>query len=92
MPTDDPAVFRDRLINVNPKRTAEVAMTILDRLQNSPDKAARIAGAALVFRALVRKYGVSPQLVMEVVNNLTSQQDRVRPEFRATYDFVNSEM
>lgn len=81
---------RDALANINPRKAATSAMSVIDALQDYlPHE--QVAGLCAVFSLLADRYGVRLPDAMEVVNNVMTFADGRRPEFKAVEQYMREE-
>lgn len=81
----------DRLTSVNPKAAATAAFSALSSLQVFPPEQ-RVAGASLLFLALVRHFNVHPGNALEVANNIAQDQSWRSRELGALAMYLKHEL
>lgn len=82
----------DTLVNAPSEVVAQVAMTLIDRLQDHPP-ALQCAGLASVFLSACRVHRVNPHEVLNVAQNLMADTIHgERPEFRALRLYAEHEL
>ena len=83
---------QDTLVNAPSEAVAQVAMQLVDRLQNHPP-GLQCAGIASVFLAACRVHRIDPREVLTVAGNMLADTIHgERPEFRALRLYAEHEL
>lgn len=83
---------RDALVNAPSEAAAQVAMQLVDRLQDHKP-ALQCAGIAAVFLAACRVHRVDPKDVLSTATNMLADTIHgERPEFRALRLYAENEL
>ena len=78
--------------STSPKAAAQVAMTLLDTLQNK-DPGTQTAGAAVIFLTLCRRYNIRPQEAITCADNIMKQARRYDDAtFKGIADYYKNEL
>jgi hypothetical protein len=81
----------DRLNGVDPNKAGQAALAVIDRLQNyAPEQ--QLAGAAITFVLLLKKYQQHAGNVLTVANNLMDRTVQHVPQLGAMRDYVRYEL
>lgn len=78
----------DKLSNADGKKVSKCAFKVIDNIHDF-EKQEQILGVACAFWEISRQLGISHSRLMEVVNNITFEADKVkRIEFKALEHYV----
>ena len=80
-----------RLTNVDAKQAGQAAFRAINALQTlTPEQ--QVAGLAVAFQLLSRRFEVHMGTVLTVANNLVDHALHRTPELGATFDYINQEI
>lgn len=84
--------LRDLIGNAPVKETSKVCMSVINAIQDCPNKGSMLAGLTSAFVLLSEIVGISiPDMVVYSKNAMTDGIDRL-PQFRACQDFIKHEI
>lgn len=86
-----PPLNRDRLNHIPTTVAANDAIAVLDRLQNFPPER-QIVALATVYRMMAEHFGVSPQDIHTVSDNIVNTATGRRSEFEAVRAYMEGEL
>jgi hypothetical protein len=78
--------------NAGPRRVANAAMTVIDRLQIDFKSHEQVMGVAATFLILAEHFGIPAQEIFTATKNLMNGMDGKRPEFAAVMEYVKHEI
>lgn len=85
-------VLRDRMGNAPLQGASEATMTVVNALQNYPDKGVRLMGVSAAFLIMADESGLSVPDLMSMARNCVNHADGRRPEFAAVGDYIRNEV
>ena len=84
--------LRNLMGNANVKESAKVCMSIINAIQDCPDKGSMLSGLTAAFVLVSEHINISiPDMIVYSKNAMTDGQDRL-PQFRACQDFIRHEI
>lgn len=81
----------DELLSMDPRRAGKAAMHVANAVQNLPIED-QVAGVALTFELLLRKFKQRPTDILVGVRNMLDRARGRRPELKAIESFVQFDM
>ena len=86
------SALRDLMGNADVKLSSRVCMSVINAIQDCPDKGSMLAGLTSAFVLLSEYVNISiPDMVVYSKNAMTDGIDRL-PQFRACQDFIRHEI
>lgn len=81
----------DRLNAVDPKLTGQAALAAIQSVEARTAEQ-QVAGLAVAFAAICRKYRIHPGTALTVANNVVERAVGKLPALRAAIQYVNQEL